>query len=461
MKKQLSVTKRLVDYALGVKYETIPEQVVEAAKLHILDTIGCAIAGSVTRLGKSVFHMIEESDNKLDSTIIGDGRRTSCKDAAFINGTLANALDFEDDGPGHPGSTIVPSALAVGEKVNASGRDILTAIIAAYEIDGRIGLAIRPSKERYLKVWGVGVSQAFGSTVAAGSLLGLNRHEMLNAFGIAGASSPLPSAMKWGFDDRPLTWFKDGVAQAALSGVVGALLAKHGFLGCRNILDGEYGFWIMAGSDRCNFDIMVGGLGQKYSIMDVSFKPYSACRFTHSTLDAVSQIISEHEIEAKNIKQIVVKSIWDLTELFNDCEPKEIVDAEFSLPYTVTMVVFGIPPGPKWFYDEQMQDLNILEFAKKIRIEMDPEADRLFHESIDGQLPSTVEVTTLDGRLIRAYVPYPSGSPNNPITLDEIKDKFRSLASYVLDDIKTEKVIGMADKLERVDNINELTKILY
>jgi 2-methylcitrate dehydratase PrpD len=242
---------------------------------------------------------------------------------------------------------------------------------------------------------------------------------------------------------------------------MGALMAKHGFLGCQDILDGERGFWIMAGSDRCDFDTMVKGLGEEYSIVDVSFKPYSSCRFTHSTLDALSQVISEHGVEADDVREIAVKSFWDLTELFDDYAPKEIVDAQFSIPYTVSMIMLGIPTGPEWYKDELMRDQKVLNFARKVRIETDPEADRLYHESGDGAMPSTVELTTIDDRRFNAYVPYPSGHPKNPITVSQVKNKFKNLASHVLDDSKINEIMVAIDHLENLTDINDLTRLLF
>lgn len=290
--------------------------------------------------------------------------------------------------------------------------------------------------------------------------MALSKFETLNAFGIAGAGSPLPSAMKCGFEDRPLTWVKDSVAWATLAGVTGALVAQEGFIGCRDILDSETGFWMMAGSDRCDFDAMVKGLGQDYEILKGAFKPYSSCRFTHATLDAVSEIVREYGLKPHEVKQVLVRSIWDLTEFLVDYRPSEIVDAQFSTPYTVAMTILGEPPGPDWFRDESLKSQKVLDLARKVKVETDCYADELYHAPIP-KLISTVTITTKDGKRLKSFVEFPKGDPQNPMSTDELVEKFRRLASHVLDHEQVDRLLRTVEHLERLYNIGELTGLLY
>jgi len=456
----MSATETLVDYALKTGFSDLPNDVVDRAKTCILDSLGCALGGFKTRIGSSAIAALGESRGG-ESTIIGHGGKTACKDAAFINSTLTNALDFDDDNwVGHPSATTIPAALAVAERVGASGRDFIASYVVGYEVVTRIGKAIWPSEDRYKKVWGVGTHQAFGAVSAVGKLLALDKFETLNAFGIAGAASPLPSAMKWGFENRPLTWVKDSVAWASIVGVTAALLAQKGFIGCRNILDGETGFWIMAGSDRCNFDRMVGRLGEEYEILKGAFKPYSSCRFTHPTLDAVRKIVSENNLDPHEIKNVLVRSIWDLTEFFIDYKPSAIVDAQFSLPYTVAVAILGGPPGPNWFHDECLSDQAILNLATKVKVETDPYAEELYHGA-KPKLVSTVIITTKDGKRLEAFTEYPKGERENPLSAEELEQKFMRLASFVLDKQQVIRLLRAVENLEQLDNIQELSELLH
>jgi 2-methylcitrate dehydratase PrpD len=229
-------------------------------------------------------------------------------------------LDFSDN---HPGSTLIPAALAVGEHLVASGPSLIEAMVAAYEISIRIGTAIQPSRERMKEVWFVRTWQTFGAVAAAGKLLSLDSVEMANAFGIAGVTSPLPCGNSWGL--RPQHWVLQGGS----------------FKGNRSVLDGEHGFWRIAGSDRCDFDVMTRDLGKDYLLPMMSFKPYPSCRWTHSTLDAVKEIVEERKLVGGQIEQVVVKSFPQHTTHLIDYEPATLVDAEFSTPYTVAMILAG------------------------------------------------------------------------------------------------------------------------
>lgn len=455
----MSVTEALVDYAMETRFEDLPSDVIDRAKLCILDSIGCALGGFKTRIGSSIIAALGESNSK-ESTIIGHGGKVACKDAAFINSTLTNALDYDDDNwVGHPSATTMPATLATAELVGASGKEFLTSFVVGYEVATRIGRAIWPSRERYKKVWGVGTHQAFGAVSAACKLLGLSRFETLNAFGIAGAASPLPSAMKWGFKKRPLTWVKDSVAWATLAGVTGALLARKGFVGCRDILDGETGFWMMAGSDRCDFEKIVKGLGQDYEILRGAFKPYSSCRFTHATLDAVRRILDEHDVKPHQIEEVLVRSIADLTELLVDYEPSEIVDAEFSLPYTVAMIILREPPGPNWFREDLLRNQTVLGLASKVRVETDQQAEELYHSPVP-KLVSTVTVTTRNGEQLEAFIQFARGEPENPLSRGELVEKFRRLGSFVLGNEEVDRLLRTTEDLEELRHIGELIRLL-
>lgn len=184
-------------------------------------------------------------------------------------------------GIGHPGASIIPAALAIGEWKNASGKDVINAIFIGYDVGNRIGKAIQPSYERLQKVWGVGTWQTFSAVVAAGKVLGFDLHHLLNAFGVAGATAPLPNTQKWGWDleERPIHWVKEPIGWPSWTGTTAAVLASYGFVGNKYILDGDNGFWIMAGSDQCNFDEMTRGLGSQYEVHNLAIKPYSSCRW--------------------------------------------------------------------------------------------------------------------------------------------------------------------------------------
>jgi len=456
------VTKELATYALETEFEDYPPHVIDRAKVLILDSLGCMFGGCHTKLGQAILDPIKSMGGSQEATIVGGGVKVPTIQAAFVNGTTANALDYDDTllGIGHPGASIIPSALAMGEWKNASGRDVLNAILIGYDVGDRIGLAIQPTYERLQKVWGVGTWQTFSSVVAAAKVLNFNLDQTLNAYGVAGATAPLPNTQKWGWalEERPIHWVKEPTGWPAWTGTTAAVLAGHGFIGNKYILDGENGFWIMAGSDQCDYDRMTRGLGTEYEVINsIAIKPYSCCRWQHAALDCVKQLKERHGLEAEDVKEVVIHSFsWVCThELYG---PADMVDAQFCIPYTTTMVLLGLHPGPAWYTDENLESQAILDLSRKVRVELDSELDKAYFDR--DQLSARVEVTTRAGQTFEEYVEIPRGDPRNPLSDREVEDKFRNQALYSLKEEEVEKAIEVIADFENLDSVSDLMSLL-
>ncbi|MGD9030290.1 MAG: MmgE/PrpD family protein [Anaerolineae bacterium] len=456
------VTRELATYAVETEFEDYPHEVIDRAKVLILDSVGCMFGGCQTNLGEAILTPIRSMGGSQEATIVGGGVKVPTIQAAFVNGTTANALDYDDTllGIGHPGASIIPAALAIGEWTNASGRDVVNAILIGYDVGDRIGLAIQPSYERLQNVWGVGTWQTFSAVVAAAKVLNLDLKQTLNAYGVAGATAPLPNTQKWGWalEERPIHWVKEPTGWPCWTGATAAVLAKHGFIGNNYILDGDNGFWIMAGSDQCDYDKMTEGLGSEYEVVNnIAIKPYSSCRWQHATLDCVKQLKDQHGLEPEDVKEIVVHSFaWVKThELYG---PADMVDAQFCIPYTVTMVLLGLHPGPAWYTEENLKSEEILNLSKKVRVEVDPELDKAYFEK--DQLSARVEVTTQQGEQFEAFVDVPTGDPRNPLSIQEIEDKFRNQALYSLEEEEVEEAIQLIYDFENLDSVSYLMSLL-
>lgn len=458
------VTKHLVNHTVEARFDHFPAEVVERAKLLILDSIGCSLGGSRSPIGATVLSSFKPMGGNPESTLIGGGIKVPAVQAAFANGTSANALDFDDtylsNGIGHPGSSIIPAALAVGEWKGATGREILTAIVTAYEVGNRIGLAIQPSPERYRHVWGVGTWQTFGAVVAAAKTMNLDKDRMFNAFGVAGATAPLPNTQKWGWDisERPIHWVKEPTGWPCWTGTLAAVLAENGFVGNRYILDGDNGFWIMAGSDQCDYGKMVHGLGQEYVVLnDMSFKPYSCCRWQHPALDGIRNIIRDRQLAPPDIESVVVNSFsWVKSQ--EVYEPVSVVDAQFCIPYTAAMVIMGRKPGPAWYTEEILRDPSVIALAAKVSVVVDPELEDRYVRQKD--LTARVEITTTDNRRFAEFIETPSGDPKHPPGDEALRSKFRNQAAYVLDGHEIDGVIRMVAEFDTLENIDGLMALL-
>lgn len=449
-----SPTKVLSDFAVKTRYEDIPEEVIKATKTYILDSIGCAIGGSKLEPGKIVAEFFEAMGGTPEATVLASRKKLPLMNAVYVNSFLANVLDFDDTytNMAHPGAPVIPSALAMAEKTRANGRKLLTAVVVGYETSLRVGLAIMPTPQRKKQVWGFGTWQIIGAATAAGRFLEFDTEQMSNAIGLACANAPVPLSRKSGLEleERPKAWPKFNYGWAAMGGVLGTMLTQKGFIGNRFILDGERGFWVMAGSDQCDFDKMLEGLGEKYLITNTSFKPYASCRWTHSAIDACLKILEKHPLEPRAVQSISVKGTYEVVNSLAEKNPKNITDAQFSIPYLISLCITGNSPA-KGLSETLLRDDLVQSLAKKVNVEIDPEADKLYFEK-SGIMLSTVIIQTTGNKRFEESVRYPKGSPEYPITPDELERKFLSLTSPVLGGVEAEKILEKIKDLENIED---------
>ena len=454
----VAATKIIADYIIGTSYSDLPDEVVGKAKLWLLDTIGCGFGGVQSVLGQTAVRALAKISSG-NARVLGCSAKVSVGTSAFLNAMLINALDYDDcSAAGHLSSTLVGTLLAMKEQTDVSGRHFLLSYVTGYEVGARVAIAGWPSTERFAEVWGLGTNQTFGAVAAAAKLRELNSLQTLNALGIAGASAPVPSGQKWGWDNRPLTWIKDAVAMPAQIGVVSTALAEAGFLGCRDILDGSQGFWRMAASDRCDFDLLTRGLGSEYFIMDASIKTWSCCWFIHPTLDIVKNIVRYNGLVHQDIAQIDVWSLTDLSEMFTSIEPEELVDAQFSLPYCVALALLEIPPGPGWFNKNLFHDETVLSIGSRVKIHPDSRSDDIFHNE-DRRITARVVITTNGGASFEEFAPAPRGTPMLPASEEEITGKYLAMAVPVIGSEKAQALMEFVLDLETYDSVTALSEL--
>ena len=453
-----SATETIADYITGTSFSDLPDEVVRKAKFWLLDSLGCGFGGVQSVLGQTAIRALTEISSG-NAGVLGCSEKVSVGTSAFLNAMLINALDYDDcSAAGHLSSTLVGTLLAMKEQTEASGRHFLLSYVTGYEVGARVAKAGWPSVERFAEVWGLGTNQTFGAVAAAAKLRELNKLQTLNALGIAGAGAPVPSGQKWGWDNRPLTWIKDAVAMPAQTGVVSTTLAEAGFLGCRDILDGPQGFWRMAASDRCDFDVLTQGLGSGYFIMDASIKTWSCCWFIHPTLDIVKSIVRDNGLTHQDIVQIDVWSLTDLSEMFTAIEPEELVDAQFSLPYCVALVLLGVPTGPGWFNRDLFHDETVLSIGSRVKIHPDSTCDDIFHNE-DRRISARVVITTNSGGSFEETALAPRGTPMLPVSEKEIMGKYFAMAVPVIGGEKARALKEFILALETYDNVTALSEL--
>ncbi|MEW6105596.1 MAG: MmgE/PrpD family protein [Bacillota bacterium] len=455
-----SKTRRLCEYLAQADLKIVPCEVIQKAKWCVLDSLGNAIGGGVLQPSRIIQGLITRWGGAEEATIVSSGARVPLPFAVYANSYNANALDFDDThaAQGHPGSMVIPPALSVSEWASRPGEEFLSAVIHSYEVALRIGAALKATPERYKKVMGQASYLVFGTVSAASKLLGLDAEKTLDAFGIAGASAPVPFVRKFGLnlEDRPVAWVKNNFGWASMAGLVAALLAREGFVGNRSILDGECGFWVMAGSDRCDFDKMTEGLGEEYLILDTAFKPYASCRWTHSALDAVELMKSrEGGLETSRIEKIQIKGFYEVGHSLSAANPRNIIDAQFSLPYLVALSLAN--KSPRFgLRESDLDDPEVRQLMDKVEIEVDEGYSRMFFE--EHLTPSTVILTMRDGRVLSETVLKPSGESESPVTEEELRDKFMRLVAPVLGGRAARSIMSGVLNIESVHDMRAFVR---
>lgn len=223
-----------------------------------------------------------------------------------------------------------------------------------------------------------------------------------------------------------------------------ALQTSMGFQGSTSILDGEKGFWIMAGSDQCDFDALTQGLGENYQLEKLSFKRYASCRFTHTTLDVLRKIKADNEVSPENIVKIEVKTFYEASK-FNTYRGLNIIEAQFSLPYVIALELLDRSPS-QGLREKDLGDDDVLNIADLVSLEIDPKADKLYIEQ--HLMPSTITIEMKDGCVLSGSADIPRGDARKPLSHQEIQEKFRHIVGSLFGGEKTEKIIKDCENLD-------------
>jgi len=465
----MNETKSLANFIANAQFKDLPKDVATHTKKILMDTIACGFGGRKTLEGNILVDMAKAMGGKPQATIIGEATSVSCEQAAQVNRVITNMLDYDDDilqpNTGHVSSVLVPVALAVGEYTNASGKDIINALVHGYEVVINLRKAVDPTEKVFLKSFEkIDFSGlAFGATAVAGKLLGLNSEQMANALGLTGyvRIKRIPDGNPNRAKDGMARWMKVTGGDATIPSIHAAFLAQRGFPGDNTILDEGRGYEATVGSDRYNPSLVTADLGKKYEMLKVSFKFYTSCRLISATLEATDLIMAENNLQAKDINQVVARVQKHACTNMSLYEPKYMIQAQFSIPYLVAMVLMGIPTGPAWFTEEMLNNPRALELHRKVSVVEDTDATKVGWGPMNVKWTSIVDISTNEGQCYTKYIEYPRGEPENPFTRQDHIDKLTNMASYAgIKQSQVDEIISTIDRLEEVKSISELTHLL-
>lgn len=374
-----SATRALAEFAAGLTLDQVPAVIKHEACRIVLDCLGCGIAGTRTPVGRIVTELVDGEHGKLEATVIGAGR-ASLLPAAFANTNLVGALECEPQGPeGHVAAVIVPAALAVAEAVDASGAQLLAAIVAGIEMAGRVGGATRRPAEGAGGLTKPTRGHPFtvlGAAVAAGRLLRLDADQIQHALGIAAYAANVPTLDRFLPTPGRIMTKYDHLGVMARNGVEAALLARRGFTGDVTALDGDDGFWRFAGAVSCDWDAMLGGLGERWTISQVVFKPFPSAISTVSSIDLARRIARERAIRPETIERVVVRTPRTTgREVMTpvDC-PENTWRNHF---YGVAAALLDVRPVRAWLDPAIFQRADVLGLMARVQLAPLSEADNV------------------------------------------------------------------------------------
>jgi 2-methylcitrate dehydratase PrpD len=451
----------LAKHINAVNYDDIPTHVIDVTKKSLLDALGVTLAASTLGEGCRAFVdlAIAEGGEK-ESTVLGFGAKASALMAAFANGSMAHALDFEDvhdKAPVHPNAATVPAALAVAESIgNVSGKELVTAIALGSDVVCRLGLALDENPLEY--GWYIPpILGAFGAATAVCKLLNLSVEQILDAFSLtlcqATCSAELVHSPR-----SVVRSIRD--AFSARAGVLSALLAKRGVAGFDRPIEGQAGLYSLYSHGNYDPHALTNELGQTFEGANVSFKPWPSCRGTHPYIDAVLRILDTRALEPGDVEEIkvVVNPVNKMLcePLKSKQTPSTAIDAKFSLPFAVATALRHGRVTLDHFTPQALADREVLELAHKVAYEVD--AELTLKETVRGFL----QINTKD-EILSQSVDFAYGHPNNPISQEALVSKFMDCAKRSAKEISRSKLGQVAElilNLEQVENVREITQDL-
>lgn len=451
-------------FACSLSLDKLAAPVIAAAKMNLLDTLACAAAGSSAQAVAETRELALEWGGAQQATILGFGDKVPAHHAAWVNGTMAHARDYDDTHDAavlHAGVSVVPAALAAAElRGGVSGADLIAAIAAGLETICRLGVATRigivESGYMYTSLFG-----HFAATVAAGRVLGLDATQMVNALGIAYSQvagnhqvtrdGALTKRMQPGF-----------AAQAAL---VSVQLAQRNVRGAQATFEGADGFLRVYLHDRCDREVLRDGLGERYEFTQLSYKPYPCCRLNHTAIDAAFALRSVRGVSADQIERVRVGVNHQTHEAV--CTPidvrktpRSVVHAQFSLPYTVAAAFVDGSVRLGHFDAATIGRKEILALAQRVDPYVDADIEREWGRNVS---PALMRVDMRDGSTHALRVDQPLGHPDRPMTsaaMDaKAADCFRAAAIPLPVDAAG-RLRGLVDGLERCEDVRVLAQVL-
>lgn len=458
----MSLAQELARYAVSLIFQDIPPDVIHHTKRVVLDTLGCAIGGYDSEARRAIEEYVRESGHPGEATVFGSGMKTSCLNATLINGAMVRYLDYNDTAfiiqgetyrTGYHPSEVIPAVLALGEWQLLSGRDVITAIVLGYDLslaflDGVIGVGMEK------KGWNGDTRGAYIMPLAAGKLVGLSETQMENAVGIAGSCHAVLGILDTPAEEYTMTK-NIRFPTMSYAGIMAAMLAQKGFTGPTTIVEGHDGFVETIMGGEYDLSKIVPRKG-KFAIRETCIKSIIADFSSHGHLTATLKLVREHDFKPEDITEIRITTSKRCAEHTGDPikkYPKNKETADHSSYYLTAIAIIDREIGPDQFSPDKYQDPRVRELIDKVVLQGDPNLDKVRPAGIS-------EIITKQGNRFQCRVDYPRGHARNPMTDEEIIEKFKSLVKKHMNDGQIKKIINTVFELDKLDDIGKLNRLM-
>ena len=429
-----SISAAYAEFTMNTRFRNLKPEVILQTKKLILDLVGVLLAGyKLMEFPRMMVDYVASLGGVEEATVIQRKKKFPAVNAALANAACAHSLDMDDGhrfGALHPGTVIIPAALAAAELSRASTKEFIAGIVVGYEVMIRIGMAILPSSlNRGFHI--TGITGPFGAAAAAANILRLNRKETVGAFGMAGLQTSGLIQVNHEVEGAKVKPLNAG--KAAMSGLFSCILAMRGFQGPYSIFEGEDGF-LKAVADEAKHELLTRSLGEEFEIHNVYLKLYAACRHAHAPMDAALLAFANSQMDVSAIVKIVVETYPVAVRLAGIAQATSPSAGRFSIPFSVALALVKGDAGADKYSEENIVDKTILDLAGKVQLSVSKKWEKVYPK----KRGATVYITGSNGKKCSAEVELAKGEPENPASWEEIYRKFYNNATLLISESVTE-----------------------
>jgi len=451
-----SRSRELIEFTHALKLESLPPDIVSRAKGCLLDSLGCALFGSLQPWVKIMADEMLAEGSHGRSTVIGHKQMLAAPAAALCNGTAMHGFELDDlldEAIVHPGAIIVPAALAAAESVDAPGSRLLLGIVAGYEILNRVGLAVglEPAHRGFHKTSVIG---PVGAAVAAGVVMGLTPAQLASATGLACSTSSGIKSFAAGTGGGMMKRMHAG--RAAESGVRMAQLAARGFTGPPTAIDGRFGLLEVFGGKTARPELLTAGLGKDWAMQCVYVKVYPCCSWIQAAVQQLVVLRGPQPLQPRDIRQVRIGVSAYAARNNGAVAPPDTMGAQYSFPYCAALALTGDPTDPAMYLEKAIVDAERRALARRVELFVDAEMEAAYPKHYG----SRIELMLANGERRASFVLDPHGMPADPVSDQERLDKFIRLAGHSKLSAAVNDFTRAVQRTEQLASVRELTDMI-